>query len=86
MTKRERLRAIAHSRSNFRVLLKGLPGFEFEYAGLNKVGEPVEWLHDWNGQEKKGIPAGIRLVFDEKYFNTKELPFIIRSKGYDASS
>lgn len=72
--------------AKFRVLLKGLPGFEFEYAAQNKAGEPVEWISEWNGREKKALPAEIGLAFEEKYLNTKELSFMIRSKGYDASS
>ena len=70
----------------FRVLIKGLPRFKFEYTGRNKAGEPVEWLTDWNGREKKELPAEIRLLFEEKYHGTEELSFIIRSKGYDARS
>jgi general secretion pathway protein J len=72
--------------TQFRVLLRGLPGFEFEYAAQNKLSEPVEWLPDWKGEEKRALPAEIRLIFEEKYLNTEELSFIIRSKGYDASS
>ena len=67
----------------FRVLVKGLPPFEFEYADQDETNESFEWFSSWKSKEKKKLPAKIRLVFKERYRNMDELLFALRSKGYD---
>lgn len=67
----------------FRVLVRGLPSFEFEYADQDETDESFEWFTSWKSKERKKLPAKIRFVFKEKYRNIEELLFVLRSKGYD---
>jgi general secretion pathway protein J len=71
------------SDERFKVLVRGLPPFVFEYADQNKTDESFEWFSAWKTKEKKKLPEKIRFVFKERYRNMEELLFALRSKGYD---
>ena len=68
----------------FKILVKGLPPFEFEYADQDETGESLEWFSAWQREERKKLPEKIRFVFKEEYRNMGELLFALRSKGYDS--
>ena len=67
----------------FRILVRGLPAFVFEYADQDKTDESFEWFSSWKSKEKKKLPVKIRFVFRERYRNMEELLFTLRAKGYD---
>jgi general secretion pathway protein J len=76
------LRELDIGDEQFRVLAGGLPRCRFEYAGLKARGTPAQWVPEWEGVEAKGLPAKIRILFEEPYQHIEELLFPIRAKGY----
>lgn len=67
----------------FKILITGLPAFEFEYAGQDETGKSLEWFSAWQSKEREKLPEKIRFVFKEEYRNMEELLFALRSEGYD---
>jgi general secretion pathway protein J len=76
------LRQVDVGDEQFRVLAEGLPRCRFEYAGRKAGDEPAQWTSEWEGGESRGLPAKIRILFEEPYKHIEELLFPIRAKGY----